>query len=83
MFWLWLIVTILCMAIGSYVVGRLDSDHADADEKLGLFWAIFLGSLFWPFVLLAVMVVGPFFGLFWLGDRKRQKLKKEKSTDNK
>lgn len=80
MFWLWLIIAILCIAIGSYVSGRLD---IDVDEKLGIFWFIFIGSLAWPLVLTAVIIIGPFFGLFWLGDRKREKLKKEKSTDNK
>ena len=83
MFWLWLIVAILCIAISSYVVGRLDSDHWDADEKIGLFWSIFFGALLWPAVLLAVMVVGPFWGLFWLGNRKREKLKEKESTMNK
>jgi hypothetical protein len=33
-------------------------------------------SLTWPLSL-------PLIGLFWLGHRKREKLKKEKSTDNK
>jgi uncharacterized BrkB/YihY/UPF0761 family membrane protein len=83
MFWLWLIVAILLIAVGSYVIGRLDSDHWDVDEKIGLFWAIFFGSLFWPAVLLAVMIVGPYWGLYWLGDRRRRQLKKEKSTSNK
>ena len=75
MFWLWLIVAILCIAIGSYVLGRLDSDHWDDDEKIGLFWAIFFGSLFWPGVLLFAMIVGPYYGLFWLGNRRREKKK--------
>jgi hypothetical protein len=34
-------------------------------------------------VLTAAIIAGPFFGLFWLGDRKREKLKKEKSAENK
>jgi chromate transport protein ChrA len=80
MFWLWLIVAIVFIAIGSYVNGRLD---IDVDEKLGIFWMVFIGSLLWPLVLTAVIIIGPFFGLFWLGDRKREKLEKEKSTDNK
>jgi hypothetical protein len=80
MFGLWLIFAILFVAIGSYVIGRLDMD---LDDKIGLFWALFIGSLMWPVVLAAVIIIGPFFGLFWLGDRKREKLKKEKSADNK
>jgi chromate transport protein ChrA len=80
MFWLWLIFALLFIAIGSYVSGRLD---IDVDEKLGIFWMVFIGSLLWPLVLTAVIIIGPFFGLFWLGDRKREKLKKEKSAENK
>jgi chromate transport protein ChrA len=76
--WLWLIVAILFIAVGIYVLGTLDWDDG---EKLGLFWAIFFGSLLWPFVLALAIVAGPFAGLFWLGDRKRRK--KEKSTKNK
>lgn len=74
MFWLWLIVAILLIAVGSYVLGALDWD---GDELVGLFWAIFFGSLIWPAVLLAVMIVGPFYGLYWLGERARKKRKAE------
>jgi hypothetical protein len=80
MFWLWLIVTIVIISVGMYVLGVLDWDE---DQKLGLFWAIFIGSLLWPLVITATVIVGPFAGLFWLGNRKREKLEKEKSTDNK
>ena len=79
MFWLWLIVAILIFAVGSYVVGVFDGD---VDEKIALFWALFFGALMWPFVLVIAIIVGPFYGLFWLGSRKREKLK-EKSADNK
>ncbi len=72
MFWLWLIVAILLIAGGMYVLGVLDWDE---DDKLGLFWTIFIGSLLWPLVLIAAVIVGPFAGLFWLGDRKRKKAK--------
>lgn len=80
MFWLWLIVVILIIAIGSYVVGTLDWDE---DQKVNLLWCIALGSLLWPLALTAVIIAGPFVGLFWLGDRKREKLKKKESADNK
>jgi chromate transport protein ChrA len=69
MFTLWLIVAVLFIATGVYVLGTLDWND---DEKLGLFWAIFFGSLLWPLVLSVVIVAGPFAGLFWLGDRKRR-----------
>jgi chromate transport protein ChrA len=80
MFWLWLIVAITIISVGVYVLGMLDWDE---DDKLGLFWAIFIGSLLWPLVLTAAVIIGPFAGLFWLGHRKREKLEKEKSTTNK
>lgn len=80
MFWLWLIIAILLIAVGSYVLGRIDVDY---DDAVGLFWAIFFGSLFWPAVLLAVMIVGPFYGFYWLGNRKREKLMEKESVDNK
>jgi chromate transport protein ChrA len=74
MFGLWLIFAILFIAIGSYVIGRLDMD---IDDKISLFWAVFIGSLMWPVVLAAVIIIGPFFGLFWIGNRKREQLKKK------
>ena len=80
MFWLWLIVAIVLFAVATYSIGRFDLDEGD---PVGLIWLCFIVSLLWPFVLAAVIITGPFFGLFWLGDRKRQKLGKEKSTDNK
>jgi len=78
MFWLWLIIAIVLMAIGSYVIGAIDGP----DDRVGLFWIVFIVSLLWPFVLMAVLITGPFFGLFWLGDRKREKIKAAaKETD--
>jgi hypothetical protein len=75
---LWLIVAILLFAVGMYVLGTLDWNE---DQKVGLFWIIFIGALLWPLALGIVVVAGPFAGLFWLGDRKRKQ--KEKSTNNK
>jgi len=79
MFWLWFIVACICLAVGLYIVGRLE---ADEDSKIGLFWCIFLGSLIWPAVLAVVISFGPFVGFYWLGERQRKK-KKENSTKNK
>ena len=72
MFWLWLIVAILLIAVGSYFLGTLDESE---DNKVGIFWMIVIGSALWPLVLTAVIIIGPFFGLFWLGDRNREKRK--------
>lgn len=76
--WFWLIVAILLVAIGSYVLGTLDWDE---DQKFGVFWVIVIGSLLWPLVLAVVIVIGPFFGLFWLGDRRREKKKAAAKAD--
>ena len=78
--WLWLIIAVVFFAIGTYCIGRFDIGNGD---PFGPIWVCLIGSLVWPFVLAAVIIGGPFIGLFWLGDRKREKLKKEKSTDNK
>lgn len=80
MFWLWLIVAIVLFAISTYCVGRFDMGDSDPG---GLLWLCFIGSLFWPLVLAAASLGGPFVGLFWLGDRKREKLKEEESAKNK
>ncbi len=79
MFTLWLIVAIVLFAIGTYCIGRFDIGNGD---PFGPIWACVIGSLLWPFVLAAVIIAGPFIGLFWLGDRKREKLKAAaKETD--
>ena len=80
MFTLWLIVAIIFFAVGTYCIGRFDIGNCD---PFGPIWVCLIGSLMWPFVLAAVIIGGPFIGLFWLGARKREKLEKEKSTDNK
>lgn len=72
MFWLWLIIAIVLFAVSTYCVGRFDLRD---DDPAGLLWVCFLGSLAWPLVLMAVLVAGPFAGLFWLGDRAREKKK--------
>ena len=71
MFWLWLIIAIVLFAHCTYCIGRLDPNGGD---PVGLFWLCFLCSVFWPAVIVAAIIVGPFFGLFWLGNRKREKI---------
>ncbi len=76
--WLWMIISVLLFAAGSYILGTLD---ANEDDKIGLLGIVLFGALLWPLILAIVIVVGPFVGLFWLGQRKR--MQKEKSTKNK
>ena len=70
--WFWLIISIVLFGIGTYCIGRFDIGDGD---NSGAIWTCFLGCLLWPAVLAAVIIFGPFFGLFWLGDRKREKAK--------
>jgi uncharacterized membrane protein len=70
----WLIVAIILLAVGLYILGRFDFGN----DVAGVFWCIFLGSLFWPLILTAVIVFGPFVGLYVLGVRQRNK-KQEKA----
>ena len=67
--WLWLIIAIILLAVGLYILGRFDFGN----DMAGVFWCIFLGSLFWPLVLTAVIIFGPFVGLYVLGVRQRNK----------
>ena len=79
--WIWLFVAIALFGFGMYKLGLVDINE---DEKFALFWVIGLIAIFWPIALGLTVVFGPFVGLFWLGDRKRQqRLEKEKSTKNK
>lgn len=68
--WLWLIGAVLFFAIGMFALGYADVHD---DEKIILFWGGFFAVLFWPLVLAAVTVFGPFVGFFWLGTRYRDK----------
>ncbi len=77
MFWLWLIVTILIIAISSYRLGTFDWD---ADEKVGAFWTVVIGALLWPLALVIVIIIGPFYGFYWLGNKARKK-KKESAVN--
>ena len=80
MFWLWLIVAIVLFGVSTYCIGRFDIGAGDTHGALVV--SLFC-SVCWPSVLAVVVVIGPFFGLLWLGDRKREKLKKEESAKNK
>jgi hypothetical protein len=72
--WLWLIIAIVLFAVGVYALGRWDTN----DDKAPIFWVIGMASLFWPLVLAATIIFGPFVSLYFLGERHRDK-KAEKS----
>ena len=80
MFWLWLIIAIVLFGVSTYCIGRFDIGD---DDTAGAVAVSLFCSVCWPSVLAVVVFIRPFFGLFWLGDRKREKLKKEESAKNK
>lgn len=67
--WLWMIISVLLFAAGSYILGTLDVNE---DDKIGLMGVAFFGALLWPLILAIVILGGPFGGLYWLGQRKRK-----------
>lgn len=79
MFYPWLIVAIVVFATLAYVIGRWNDIEQDT---AGLLTTSFFVSIFWPVVLAAVVVFGPFVGLYAYGVRKRnieaEKLKAKK-----
>ncbi|CAB4143362.1 hypothetical protein UFOVP447_129 [uncultured Caudovirales phage] len=72
--WIWFIVAVLLFGFLVYKLGGWDTN----DDKVGLVGVIFFGALLWPFILAVAIVVGPFVGLYLLGERQRKK-KQEKS----
>ena len=78
MFWFWLIIAIIIFAVSMYLIGRYLADEV---EFLGGFiTAAVFGSLFWPVIVVAAIVLGPFFGLYYLGARRAEKAKENKNT---
>lgn len=77
--WLWFIIALIFLAVGLYALGRWETH----EDKGSIFGAIFLISMFWPIVLAAVIIFGPFVGLYFLGEYQREKKNKENSTKNK
>jgi hypothetical protein len=75
---LWLIGSVVFFAIAVYTIGR--SDKIWDGERFGFLMFGFVGSLFWPGVLTVIIIVGPFFGLFWLGNRKRREQLEKKEV---
>ncbi len=72
--WIWFIVAVLLFGFLVYKLGGWETN----DDKVGLVGVIFFGALLWPFILAVAIVVGPFVGLYLLGERQRKK-KQEKS----
>lgn len=75
MVWLWLIVAIIIFAVSMYLIGRYLSDE---NEQGAIVFTAIIGSLLWPVILVAAIVLGPFFGLYFLGTKRAEKAKEKK-----
>lgn len=84
MFAIYLIVAAFIVAYSFYYAGQFErpekgfsffDDQADV-VKCGL-----LVALFWPIIIVLVIVVGPFALFFYLGERKRKKINAAKTVD--
>lgn len=69
--WLWLIITIILFAVSMYLIGRYAADEPH------LMAATFVGSLLWPLVLTAIIIFGPFAGLYYIGAKRAEKAKEK------
>ena len=67
--WLWLIITVIIFAVSMYALGRWDTNQ----EKFSFIPAIIGLSAAWPFILAISIVIGPFLGLYFLGEYVREK----------
>ena len=72
--WLWLIIAIIFFAVSMYLIGRFLSDEPDVNS---IMWVAGFASILWPLVLTAAIVIGPFFGLFYLGAKRAEKAKEK------
>lgn len=73
MFWLWVFIAIILFGVSMYLIGR----YADEYDQEGLMWASGFASIAWPLVLMAVIIAGPFFGLYYLGAKRAEKAKEK------
>jgi hypothetical protein len=71
MFWLWLIGVVV---FGMYLGYRYGQADAYTQNDIG---AILIAVvLFWPFVLALAIVLAPFAGMVYLGERSKKKKEK-------
>ena len=74
MVWLWLFIAIILFAVSMYLIGRYAADEPDANS---LMWVAGFASILWPLVLTVAVIIGPFFGLFYLGAKRAEKAKEK------
>lgn len=72
--WLWLIIAIIIFAVSMYLIGRYAADEPDANS---LMWVAGFASILWPLVLTAIIIFGPFAGLYYIGAKRAEKAKEK------
>ena len=71
MFTIWIIGVVI---IGMYIGYRYGQATTDVQDEIG---AILIACvIFWPFVLALAIVLAPFAGMVYLGDRAKKKKEK-------
>lgn len=78
MLWLYFIVALFIIGYSMYKLGLVDVSY---DDKLGIAFAAFMVAILWPAALFFVIVFGPFYGLYLLGDRKRKQREAAKKNN--
>lgn len=79
---IYLIVAALIVAYSFYYAGQWEKPDGWAffDDQAEVIKCGLASALFWPIILTFVIVVGPFAGFFYLGERKRKKINAEKAV---
>ena len=70
---LYIIITILLGLVAGYKFGKAD-DMWQNEVAAPLFFSV----LFWPLILVIVIVLGPFFFAYYLGEKAKDKANKQK-----
>lgn len=86
MFAIYLIVAAVILACGFYYAGQWERPARDSffDDEVDILKCTAAVAVFWPIVVVLIIVLGPFGLLFYLGARKKAKRKAEKeSVDSK
>lgn len=72
--WLWLIIAVIIFAVSMYLIGRYLSDENDQGA---IFGAAVVVSFAWPLVVTAIIIFGPFVGLYYIGAKRAEKTKEK------
>lgn len=70
LFFIWAVVAIISMSTLCYAIGRALPDN-ESEEVGSLLFVAAAGSIFWPILLIAAVVAGPFVIPYKLGVRRK------------